>query len=46
MNMWKEIRKAKSCEECPYKLGMVKTFVSPCSRCTKFLKQEKKKKIK
>ncbi len=44
MNMWDEIRKAKSCEECPYKLGLIRTLVSPCHRCPKFLKKEKKEK--
>ena len=33
MIMWDEIKKAKSCEECPYKLGIIKTFVSPCPQC-------------
>ena len=29
----KTFGKQKSCEECPYKLGFVKTLVNPCPQC-------------
>ncbi len=30
----KPFGKQKSCEECPYKLGLVKTLVNPCLQCS------------
>ena len=29
-----ETRKARSCDECPYKLGVIKTLVDPCTQCS------------
>ena len=29
-----KIGKPKSCDECPYKLGLIKTLVSPCPTCS------------